>query len=147
MGTCRSHRAPTARSPAAGYAHAMSDFVWMPTPEQVERANLTRLAGACGCDDYHALQRVTVEEPERFWPALVADLGIRFSTPWERVLDASDGPEWSRWFVGGRVNVARVCVHDWAAGERADDEAAVWLSEDGDRRALSFRALSHEVTR
>src|SRR5207244_2619883 len=70
-----------------------------------------------------------------------------FSTPWQQVLDASDGPEWTRWFVGGRVNVARVCVHDWVATERADDEAAVWLAEDRERRALSFRELSHEVTR
>ena len=65
----------------------VSDFVWTPTPEQVEQANLTRLARALGCDDYAALHRVSIEEPERFWPALVDDLGIRFSTPWERVLD------------------------------------------------------------
>jgi acetyl-CoA synthetase len=125
----------------------VAEFVWAPTAEQVENANLTRLGRTLGCDGYNELHRVSIEEPERFWPALVDDIGIRFSQPWERVLDASDGPEWTRWFVGGRVNVARVCVHDWAASDRADSEAAVWLAEDGERRVLTFRELSHEVTR
>jgi acetyl-CoA synthetase len=124
----------------------VGDFAWTPTPEQVDRANLTRLARRLGCDTYAELHRVSIEDPERFWPALVDDLGIRFSTPWERVLDASDGPEWTRWFVGGRVNVARVCVHDWAE-RQPDTEAVVWLAEDGERRTLSFAELSREVTR
>jgi acetyl-CoA synthetase len=123
------------------------DFVWTPTPEQVEQANLTRLARRLGCDGYPALHRASIEEPERFWPALIDDLGIRFSTPFERVLDDSDGPEWTRWFTGGRLNVARVCVHDWAEGPLADLEAVVWLPEDGGRQALTFRELSAAVTR
>jgi len=113
----------------------------------VEQANVTRLARALGCDGYDALHRVSIEEPERFWPALVDDLGIRFSTPWERVRDDSDGAEWTRWFTGGRVNVARVCVHDWAAGPLADTEAVVWLPEEGARQAVTFRELSAAVTR
>src|SRR5918992_4985660 len=82
-------------------AHTVSGFVWRPSPEDVERANVTRLARRLGCADYHELHRVSVEDPERFWPELVDDLGIEFSTPWGRVLDASAGPEWPKWFVGG----------------------------------------------
>src|SRR5215212_1299376 len=67
-----------------------------------------------GCADYHELHRYSVEDPEWFWPAVVDDLAIEFSQPWERVLDTSRGPEWATWFVGGRVNLARACVHDWA---------------------------------
>src|SRR2546430_7509796 len=49
-------------------------------------------------------------EPDRFWPALIDDLGIEFSRCWDAVVDSSRGPEWSTWFVGGQVNIARVCV-------------------------------------
>ena len=125
----------------------MGEFVWTPSVEQVEQANLTRLARTLDCGDYHELHRVSIKEPERFWPALVDDLGIRFSMPWEQVVDLSGGIPWARWFVGGRVNVARVCVHDWVQTGRADEEAVVWLAEDGERRAISFRELSREVTR
>jgi acetyl-CoA synthetase len=119
------------------------DFVWKPTPEIVEAANLTRLSGVLGCSDYHELHRVSIEEPERFWPALVDDLGLTFTRRWTRVLDTSDGIEWARWFVDGRVNVAANCVHKWA---ELPGEAAVFLGEDGSRSALSWPELSREVT-
>ncbi len=37
-----------------------------------------------GCADFHSLLRVSVDEPDRFWPAVVDDLGLEFSRPWER---------------------------------------------------------------
>src|SRR3954471_18294236 len=91
----------------------MAEFVWTRTPERVERANVTRLARRLGCRDYHELHRLSVEDPERLWPAVGEDLGPGSAAPWERVVDTSEGAEWARWFVGGRVNVAWNCVHRW----------------------------------
>jgi acetyl-CoA synthetase len=121
-------------------------FIWRPTPELVERANVTRLARTLGAADYGELHRISIEEPGRFWPAVVEDLGIAFSRTWDSVVDASRGPEWTTWFAGGRVNIARVCVHRWAA-ERPGEEALVWQSEDGERSALTWAEASAEVTR
>jgi acetyl-CoA synthetase len=98
----------------------------------------------CNCSDYRSLHRFSIEDPERFWPELVADLRLEFSRSWQRVKDDSDGPEWCRWFVGGRLNIARLCVHRWR--DHAGD-AIVWYGEDGGRRALSWRELSDEVHR
>src|SRR3989440_6336773 len=53
----------------------VGEFVWMPSEEQVERANVTRLARRLDCDGFHDLHRVSVEEAGRFWPAVVEDLG------------------------------------------------------------------------
>ena len=124
----------------------VAEVVWEPPPERIERANLTRLMRRLGCERYDELHRLSVEEPDRFWREVVDDLEIEFSQPWGDVVDVSDGPEWARWFVGGRVNVARVCVHRWAR-ERPGDEAAVFLGEDGDRRSLTYAELSDAVTR
>jgi acetyl-CoA synthetase len=121
----------------------VSEFVWIPSPERIEEANVTRLKRRVGCSDYHELHRVSVEEPERFWPALIADLGLEFSREWERVLDTSDGVEWARWFVGGRLNVAWNCVHKW---RELPGEAAVFRGEDGTHSALTWPELSREVT-
>jgi acetyl-CoA synthetase len=119
-----------------------SEFVWQPSPAQIERANLTRLQRALGASDYHELHRISIEEPDRFWPALIDDLGIEFSRRWDAVVDSSRGPEWATWFVGGQVNVARVCVHRWAS----DEEAVVGLYEDGARESLTWAELSRQVT-
>jgi long-chain acyl-CoA synthetase len=125
----------------------VGEFVWTPTPEQVESANITRLARRLGVERYHDLHRISIEEPERFWPAVVEDLGLEFSEPWTDVVDVSRGPEWATWFVGGKLNLAWNCVHRWAAGELAEEEAAVWLAEDGGRVSLTWRELSEEVCR
>jgi acetyl-CoA synthetase len=124
----------------------VADFVWRPTPEIVERANLTRLARRLDCDGYHELHRLSVDEPERFWPAVVEDLGLEFSQRWGQVLDESEGIEWARWFVGGRLNLASSCVHRWAR-ETPDATAAVFLGEDGARRELTWAEMSNEVVR
>ena len=123
----------------------MSDYVWKPSPEQIERANVTRLMRRLGAGNYGELHRISVEEPDRFWPELVDDLGIEFSQPWQSVVDTSRGPEWATWFNGGRVNVARVCLHRWAA-VRPDDEALAGLYEDGGRETLSYAEASRQVT-
>jgi acetyl-CoA synthetase len=99
---------------------------------------------ALGCADYTELHRASIDEPDRFWPAVVDDLGLEFSTPWERVVDASRGPEWAEWFVGGKLNIADNCVHRWV-DELGDEEAAVWRGEDGSRDSLTWAELSHQV--
>src|SRR5436190_24326135 len=100
-----------------------------------------------GIDDYHDLLRRSQEDPEWFWPAVVEDMGLEFFEPWEQLVDVSRGPEWPRWFVGGKLNIAWNCVHRWAAGSHAGATAAVFRGEDGARRELSFAELSHEVIR
>ena len=83
-----------------------------------ESSNALRLARELGFEDYAALVRFSQEEPERFWPAAIEDMGLEFSQPWDAVVDESNGPEWATWFVGGKLNVAWNCVHRWARGER-----------------------------
>jgi acetyl-CoA synthetase len=107
---------------------------------------VTRLARSLSCDDFAALHRVSVEEPDRFWRAVRDDLGIPFAHDWDSVLDDSRGIEWTTWFSGARLNLATACVHRWAT-EQADGEAAVWQAEDGTRASLSWRELSYEATR
>jgi acetyl-CoA synthetase len=120
----------------------MSDFIWAPPPGFAEQTNVTRLARRLGAAGYHELHRISIDDPDRFWPAVVADLGIEFSLPWNAVMDASRGPEWTTWFVGGRLNLARVCLHRWAS----DDEAFVGLFEDGGRESLTWNEASRQVT-
>ena len=125
----------------------MNDVVWKPGREEIESANLTRLAQRLGADGYHELHRLSVEEPDRFWPAVVEDLGLQFSKPWESVVDTSRGVEWATWFNGGELNLAWSCVHGWAAGDLGEEEAAVGLLEDGGRISLTWTELSDAVIR
>jgi acetyl-CoA synthetase len=121
-------------------------FVWEPSAEVLERSNVVRLMRSQGIDDYWELVRRSQEDPEWFWPAAIKDMGLEFSEPWREVLDVSDGPEWTKWFVGAKLNIARNCVHRWAE-RRPNRVAAVGRGEDGSRWEYSFAELSEQVTR
>jgi acetyl-CoA synthetase len=125
----------------------MGEFVWEPSEGVLERANVVRLMRRHGIDDYWELVRRAQDDPEWFWPAAIEDMGLEFSQPWTHVVDASRGPEWATWFVGGKLNLAWNCVHRWAGGDRAGAVAAIGLGEDGSRQSLTFAELSREVTR
>lgn len=121
--------------------------MWRPTPEYIERANVTRLMRAHGIDDFHELVRRSQQDTGWFWDAVVKDLGITFLVPYERVLDDSRGPQWPRWFVGSRINLTHNCVDRHAASPRGGEPAIVWEGEDGEVRTLSFVKLAAEVNR
>ena len=125
----------------------MPEFVWTPTEDVLERANVTRLQRRAGADDYWELLRRSQEDPDWFWPLVVDDLDLEFSEAWERVLDLSRGPEWPTWFVGGKLNLAWNCVHRWTRSSRRHEVGAVFAGEDGSRHALTFAELSDAVTR
>jgi acetyl-CoA synthetase len=124
----------------------VSDVVWDPPPQVVARANATRLVRRAGASGYRELVARSAAEPAWFWPLAIEDMGLEFSEPWTAVYDDARGPEWTTWFPGGKVSIARNCVHRWA--ERTPDGlAAIGLAEDGRRTQLTFSELSHEVTR
>jgi acetyl-CoA synthetase len=124
-----------------------TELAWQPTPDYVERANVTRLMRAHGIESIDELRRRSVADVEWYWDAAVADLGIDFATPYERVLDLSRGVPWATWFVGGRVNLVWNCVDRWAHSDAADRTALIGESETGEVRALTFKELHREVDR
>jgi acetyl-CoA synthetase len=123
----------------------MAEVAWRPSPEYIENANVTRFMRRHGIDSIDEFRRRSVEDMEWFWDALVEDMGIEFTTPYERVLDSSGGIAWSKWFVGGRVNLTHNCVDRHALGDRADRVAIISEREDGDVESLTYRELKREV--
>ena len=118
--------------------------VWRPTADQIDAANVTRLMRAHGIERFDELVVRSIAEPWWFWDAVVRDLDLEFSTPYERVFDRSNGAAWATWFAGGRTNIARQCVDRWA--ERTPDApAVVWEAEDGSVRTATYRALREQT--
>lgn len=118
--------------------------LWKPSAEVVASANSTGFARAHGIDSYDELVRRSIAEPEWFWGAVVEHLGTEFTTPFSRVLDDSDGIEWTRWFTGGELNLSSNCVDRHVA---SGVDAIRWEGENGDTRSLSYEQLRDEVSR
>ena len=123
------------------------EVAWRPGPRHLSRSRLLKLMTAHGIGDYLAFYRRSVEDPEWFWGAVERDLDLKWSKPYSRVLDLSDGPEWPHWFVGGKFNYVQNCVDRHALGDLADELAIIWVGEDGDERWITYRELYERVNR
>jgi acetyl-CoA synthetase len=125
----------------------IGDVLWEPPPDVIGRSRLRRFMDRHGIASLPELQRRSTEDLEWFWDATVRDLSIRFTRPYERVLDLSEGVEWARWFPGAEMNIVATCLDQWLAGPAADRLALIWEGEPGEVRRLSYRELSDEVAR
>jgi acetyl-CoA synthetase len=123
----------------------MAEVAWRPTPEYVENANVMRFMRRHGIDSIDEFRRRSVEDMEWFWDAVVQDMEIEFTTPYERVLDSSGGIAWSKWFVGGHVNLTYNCVDRHALSDRGDRVALISEREDGGVSSYTYAELKREV--
>jgi len=78
---------------------------------------------------------------------VVKDLGLRWLTPYTKVLDDARGPAWPRWFPGGRLNFSDNCLDRNLDAGRGRKPAVVWESDDGQTRTLTYAELAGEVNR
>jgi acetoacetyl-CoA synthetase len=134
----------------------MGEPIWTPPAERVAASNLTRFAtfaherygapASAPLQDraagYARLWHWSVEERERFWPALVEFAAVRHTPGRAEVLRHRDRMPGAVWFEDTRLNYAENLL------AREDGHAAlVFCNERGARRELSYRELRHEVAR
>ncbi|HXW96183.1 MAG TPA: AMP-binding protein, partial [Gemmatimonadales bacterium] len=132
----------------------MTHPIWLPSPDRVARANLTRfIARYRPGASYADLWRWSVDHPEQFWPAVWEFCGVVAESrpghdPWEAVLEGGEhmapplGGAGPQWFRGARLNFAENLLRH--GGNR---EAIVFWDERGRQRALTFAELRREVER
>lgn len=118
-------------------------ILWTPPAGWVERTNVWRFMRRLGFDRLDEFLRFSRDQNERFWDEIVRETGIEWFTPYTKVLDTSEGVEWSRWFTGGKLNLAWNCLDRHVS----DVPAILWEGEDGATREVSFRRLSEETGR
>jgi acetyl-CoA synthetase len=121
-------------------------IAWRPTPAHLERSRLLRFVRALGCRDLDDLNRRAAEDPGWYWQAVERDLGVRWTKPYERALDLSEGKPFARFYAGGRMNHVASAV-DAQADSRPDATAVLWEGEEGTMGSWSYRQLRDEVGR
>jgi len=92
--------------------------------------------------DVEALCREAAEDNEAYWARLARE-ELDWFTPFERVLDSGDAPNYA-WFADGMLNVSHNCL-DIHLAARGDKTAIVFEGEGGDKRTLSYRELTAQV--
>ncbi|HEY7973754.1 MAG TPA: AMP-binding protein, partial [Ktedonobacterales bacterium] len=116
-------------------------IAWRPSDDYLQRSRLLRFMRRHDIGDYDALLRRASDDPAWFWDAVSADLGLVWQRPYTSVLDASRGPQWTRWFLDGQFNYVATALDQHAQGASATRTALIWEGEDGEVRTFSYAEL------
>jgi acetyl-CoA synthetase len=106
-------------------------------------AEFSKQAHIKSLDEYEAMYKKSIEDPEAFWAGIAKEL--HWFKPWDKVL------EWNlpsaKWFVGGKLNLSYNCLDRHVKSERADKTAIIWEGEPGEVRRYTYAELLTEVQR
>ena len=128
-------------------ARLSEPIVWTPSPDYLARSRLLAFMREQGIDDYDALLARAVAEPEWYWGAVVAHLGVEWYRPYRQVLDLSRGLEWPAWFAGAEYNYVHDALDKRATGPERDHRAIAWEGDGGETRELSYGELAAMTNR
>ncbi len=126
----------------------MSEILWHPRADEIEKANLTAFMRfvnerhGLALRDFADLHRWSVDHCGPFWESVWTFTGIRASRAWDDVLVDGDRMPGARWFTGAKLNYAENLLRD-----RSDSEAVVFWGESGIRRRLTHAQLWSLVSR
>jgi acetyl-CoA synthetase len=120
-------------------------IAWTPNEETIERARLTRFMRQVGAQTFDEVYRKSIENVEEFTAEVLKFLDIKFDPPYEKLLDTSDGIEWSKWCVGGGLNITEMGVDRWANSDIKNQPAVIWEGEEGNTETLTYADLLEQV--
>ena len=92
--------------------------------------------------DTHLYDEAT-QDDEGFWARQAADL-VSWSKPWDTILEWN--LPYSKWFVGGELNVSYNCLDRHVEAGNGARIAFHWEGEPGDMRTVTYQQLLDEVS-
>jgi len=126
---------------------SQDDYLWTPRPDDLANARVAGLMRRHAIAGAGELRRRAAAEPEWFYPAILADLGVEWFAPYRELCDSRRGLPWTEWFLGGRLNVVHNVLDRHAAGARAGQLALVAEDEAGAIERLTYGELHERVCR
>ena len=155
----------------SGSLEGTDEIVYEPSDEFLESSNVAQFMTKHDIDDYDELHRRSTTEVEGveasgldwFWDEVVDTLGLEFDEPYDTVRDDSgaqrgpddasdaaasrDGPQFTDWYVGGKLNIAHNVVdrHAQPDSSTRNKVATIWEGEDGDIREVTYHELHRQA--
>ena len=121
-------------------ADAHHDATFPPPPSFTERAYFKSR------DEYAALYKRSVDDPEGFWAEQAARLD--WIEPWKEVCRWNFEEPRIEWFLGGKLNVSVNCVDRHVAAGRGGETAFIWEGNDpSETKSMTYAELQREVCR
>ena len=130
-----------------GGVNCTTDIVWEPTKKYLEKANITKFMKNNNINNYEELIKRSNNDIKWFWNAAMDDLNLEWFQPYEKVFDDSDGIQWTKWFIGGKINIVHNCLDRHVKTDTKNDIAVIWEDEDGSDSNLTYEELFYRVNK
>ncbi len=128
-------------------ASAANQFAWYPPPDAIQHSQLQQFMDKHGLASLDELMRRSTSDIAWFWQAVLEHLDIQFYHPYQQIIDTSAGIPWTKWCVGGQMNIVHNCLDKWIGADTENKVALRWEGEEGEIRLLTYRDLYVEVNR
>ena len=97
-------------------------------------------------EEYNAVYKRSIEDPEGFWGEM-AEKRLSWFSKWDKVLDYDFEKPYIKWFAGGKLNASYNCLDRHLSGPDRNKAALIWESDGGDYRTYTYQQLTTEVCR
>src|SRR4051812_10155730 len=128
-----------------------SPIIWRPEDHAWTRdSHVARFMRRHGFSSMAELRAASVGDTAWFWDVALQDMGIEWSHRYTHVRDDSRGFPWTRWFLGGEINVTHNCVDRHVRDGHGGETAVYYESDSGrpeDARRVTFAELGALVER
>ncbi len=111
--------------------------IFKPHPSFSKQAHVKSFA------EYKKIYKASIRNPQKFWAKIAGELD--WFKKWNKVLDWK--LPFSRWFVGGKINMAYNCLDRHLTTWKKNKAAIIWEGEPGETRTLTYQQLHAEVCR
>ncbi|HSW20917.1 MAG TPA: AMP-binding protein, partial [Ramlibacter sp.] len=118
---------------------------WQPGAAERESSGVAQLMRALGAARYEDLHALSNADPARYWDVVLKYCNVAWDTPPQGYLDDSAGPEFARWFPGGRLNWVNTVLAWSRHPDTAQRTAIVAEREDGGVTSVTYAELEVRV--
>jgi len=122
--------------------------LWEPTEERVKASNMYRFMNYINekyhqdFDGYKSLYQWSIDNIPAFWAGMWEFADVRYSKPYEQVIDDVNKMPGAQWFSGARLNFAENLLR-----YRDEKVSLIFQGEDHERRKMTYAQLYDEVAR
>ena len=123
------------------------EIIWRPNEDFLENSNVARFMKKQGLASYEALLDFFREDVARFWEAIEKDMGVSWYRRYDQVMDSSGGLPWTKWFLGGELNIVHNCIDRHLETPTRDKTALIWEGDGGEVRRCTYAEMNAQVCR
>jgi acetyl-CoA synthetase len=122
------------------------NIIWKPSKSVIKNANITKFMDRHEIKTYEELIQRSTTGIEWFWDSCVHETDISWFEPYTRLADLSEGFEFTKWFLGGRLNITHNCIDRHLENKKIANKVAVmWQGECGAVKKMTYTELYHET--